>query len=157
MIITLKNTTKRMLVYQLEQRYAAGSYKSRSENVVRLRSRPDGGADIRQQRLRHGPVLRLLAGETKEVPAALLHDPQLRRDTKGRRAPLKILKRESDEEHHARVHGAAKPKAALEPAVFEPEPEPALEPEVHTDADVPADAIADDAQPSKPTRRGKTS
>lgn len=108
MIITLKNTTKQMRVYQLEQRYAAGEYKSRSENVIRIRQRADGGADIRQQRLRHGPVLRLLAGEVKEVPAALLHDPKLRRDTKGKRPPLKILKRETEEEYLARLQPPAK-------------------------------------------------
>lgn len=125
MIITLKNKTKRMRVYQLGQQYAAGAYKSRSENIMRLRQRADGGTDIRQERLRHGPVLRILAGETKEVPAALLHDPLLRRDTQGRNPPLAILKRESDEAYAARLAGPT----------IEPTPEPkGQEPQDQPDA-----------------------
>ena len=111
MIITIQNTTRQMRVYQLDQRVAAGEYKGRSETVNRVDHDKNGNASPRRVRLRHGPVLRLLAGETREVPAAILHDTGLRRDTRGNRPPIKIVRRESPQENAARHGAEAKAKA----------------------------------------------
>lgn len=113
MIITIQNTTKSMRVYQLDQRVASGEYKGRSENVNRITHDKAGNAEVRRVRLRHGPVLRLLAGEVVEVPAAILHDTNLRRDTKGKRPPVKILRRETEQEHADRKKAEAEAAAEL--------------------------------------------
>ena len=112
LIITLQNTTKQMRVYQLDQRVAAGEYKGRSETVHRIDHDKNGNASPRRVRLRHGPVLRLLAGEVREVPAAILHDPHLRRDTRGNRPPVKIVRRETPGENAKRKEEEATDEAS---------------------------------------------
>jgi hypothetical protein len=108
MIITIQNTTKQMRVYQLDQRVAAGAFKGHSENVNRIDHDKKGNANVRRVRLRHGPVLRIRAGEAVEIPSALLHDPGLRQDTRGKRPPIKIVRRETPDEHTARKAAEAK-------------------------------------------------
>lgn len=102
MIITVRNTTKQARVYQLAWRVASGEFKGHSEDVLRVDHDASGNSEIRRKRLRHGPVLRLLAGEVKEIPAALLHDPVLRADTVGNRPPVKIVRRETPKQFDER-------------------------------------------------------
>lgn len=113
MIITIRNTTRQACVYQLDQRVSSVGFKGYSETVIRVTHDAQGNGQIRRQRLRHGPVLRLRAGETREVPAAILHDPKLGQDTKGPRPKIKILRRETPDENAKRKQDEAAAAEAL--------------------------------------------
>lgn len=114
MIITLKNATRQARVYQLDQRVASAGYKSHSETVIRVDHDVNGNSQVRRKRLRHGPVLRMRAGEEVSVPAALLHDKNLRKDTTGNRPPVRIVRRETQEEYKQRLASEKKTRQDLE-------------------------------------------
>lgn len=114
MIYTLQNTTRRMVVYQLEHRVSGGAFKSHSETTVRVSHDKNGNAEIRRVRLRHPPVLRIPAGGMVEVPASVLHDTKIARDLKASgRAPLKIVRKETPDQHRARTESEVAARKAL--------------------------------------------
>lgn len=114
MIFTLKNTTRRPIVIQLEHRVSGGAFKSRSENVTRIDHDTNGNAQVRRVRLRHPPVLRIQAGGEAEVPASVMHDKEIQKRLKAQGRPtLKVLRRESVDEWQQRKADEAKAAAEL--------------------------------------------